>query len=65
MKKKVTSRKPGRPKGSTAATRRETHIQIRLFESEKAKYREAAKSAGISLTDWVKQACDEKLDDQP
>lgn len=60
MKKKTKQR--GRPKGSTKDVKRNSHIQIRLFEAEKKQYAAAAESAGMSLTEWVKQACDDKLD---
>lgn len=61
MKKKTKKKTRGRPKGSTKELKRDAHIQIRLFNAEKAEYAAAAEYAGMSLTDWVKKACDDKL----
>ena len=62
MKKKGAKKKPvGRPRGTTKNNALNAHIQIRLAAADKDTYKHAAKNAGISLSEWVKRACDEKL----
>jgi len=62
MQKRSKKKAVGRPKGSTADVTADAVFQFRLLRTQKAKYTAAAKSAGISLAEWVKLACDEKAD---
>lgn len=46
--------KRGRPKGSVAQKTRDTLVQFKVFEDERAAYEEAARRDGLTLSAWVR-----------
>jgi hypothetical protein len=48
------AKKRGRPKGKKKDSR-EVHLDIRLFGHEKTGFAQAARIAGLTLSDWIRQ----------
>ena len=58
----TTPRRRGRPPGSTSANPRRHTLRFRATAEEKARYEQAAASAGLPMSEWLRTLADAEAD---